>query len=280
MTNSNKLQNNELRDFIKDGYPGYMCVLNHSDDFESTFTTGAKLNSPNLLLYCPDELCEGERWHTPNPTDLYAYTHDWIDKVLLYTCNNCKRHTKRYSISLISTENGGTVYGYKFGEFPRQEPRTHPRLLSLLGSDKELFLSGRRCELQGMGIAAFGYYRRVIEGRRNHILEQILKVAKRYNLSTDDQRKIESAKSDPRFQDSVKNIEKIIPKVLFVNGANPLSLLHDILSRGVHAESDSKCVELARDVRLVLGALVEQIDSSLKEHGELSDAIERLDTTE
>ena len=271
-----KIINATLRYLIQDGFPGYMCLLDDPDCFNSKYQTGASFKTPDLLFYCDHEKCKGERWHTPDTETLHAHTEDWLDMFIVYNCNNCKNRDRRFSISLLALSSEEQVYGYKYGEFPRQEPKTSPRLLSLLGTDRALFLNGRRCEVQGMGIAAFGYYHRVVEGRRNQIVDQILKVAKQYDSSDINIAKIESSKTDPRFQDTVRNISEIIPSILFVNGANPLSLLHDILSRGIHADSDDKCVELARDIRLVLGAFIEQIDNALKERVELSDAIKRL----
>jgi len=40
---------------------------------------------------------------------------------------------------------------------------------------------------------------------------------------------------------------------------NPLSILHDVLSQGLHGESDEHCIELAMTVREVLVFLVNQV---------------------
>ena len=51
----------------------------------------------------------------------------------------------------------GTVGALKFGEFPAFGPPVPPRVLSLIGPDKDLFLKGRRSEIQGLGVGAFAY---------------------------------------------------------------------------------------------------------------------------
>jgi hypothetical protein len=61
--------------------------------------------------------------------------------------------------------------------------------------------------------------------------------------------------------DSVKDA---LPQALFVNGHNPLTLLHSALSKGLRANNDKQCLEAAHDMRLVLTDLVERIDSALK----------------
>jgi len=47
----------------------------------------------------------------------------------------------------------------------------------MLGDNRDLFMKGRRCESQSLGIGAFVYYRRVVENQRAAILGQIIKIA-------------------------------------------------------------------------------------------------------
>jgi hypothetical protein len=42
-----------------------------------------------------------------------------------------------------------------------------------------------------------------------------------------------------------------IPQARLINGHNPLTLLHNALSAGLHEQSDETCLELAQAVRVV-----------------------------
>ena len=61
-----------------------------------------------------------------------------------------------------------------------------------------------------------------------------------------------------------------------VDSHNPLKLLHNALSVGVHAESDENCLKLAKSIRLVLADLSERLKLALGEQDELRFAVSGL----
>ena len=68
-----------------------------------------------------------------------------------------------------------------------------------------------------------------------------------------------------------------MPQSLLIGGHyNPLTLLHKALSVGLHEQTDAYCLELAHDIRLVLGELAERLSSALKDEAELNEAVARL----
>jgi len=44
---------------------------------------------------------------------------------------------------------------------------------------------------------------------------------------------------------------------------NPLAILHETLSEGLHEKSDEECLVAATDIREILVTLVEKIDATL-----------------
>jgi hypothetical protein len=165
---------------------------------------------------------------------------------------------------------------YKFGEYPPYGPPTPARLIRLFGSQRETFLKGRRCEIQGLGIGAFIYYRRVVETQKNQILTEIIKVATKIGAPADMIATLETAKSEIQFSKALTLAKNAIPPALLINGQNPLTLLHSALSVGVHEQTDERCLELAHDVRVVLAELAERLGQALKDEAELNQAISRL----
>jgi len=57
---------------------------------------------------------------------------------------------------------------------------------------------------------------------------------------------------------------------------NPLLLLHNALSQGVHTHSEEECLSLATSIRAVLIELADKLAQALKEEKELSDAVAKL----
>jgi hypothetical protein len=183
---------------------------------------------------------------------------------------------KWFSVALRQDDEGLTGEALKFGELPAFGPPTPARLISLIGHDRELFLQGRRCENQGMGIGAFVYYRRVVENQKNRILGEILRVAKMVGSAADSIEELEAAITETQFSKALKGVKHGIPQALMIQGQNPLLLLHDALSQGVHGRSDQECLELATSVRLLLIELAERLSQALKDEKELTAAVKKL----
>jgi hypothetical protein len=146
----------------------------------------------------------------------------------------------------------------------------------LLGAGRELFLKGRRCEIQGLGIGAFIYYRRVVEDQKNKILAEIIKVAETISAPPATIAALSAAQSEHQFGKAMDNVKNAIPQRLLIDGQNPLTLLHTALSRGVHNHSDEVCLGLATDIRLILAELAELLTHALKDERELKEAVARL----
>lgn len=117
--------------------------------------------------------------------------------------------------------------------------------MNLMGGERDAYLKGRRCENQGLGIAAFAYYRRVVENQNAKIIGEILKVAEKLNADPALIEDLNAAKQETRFTEAVNRVKHGLPQVLLMNGHNPLTLLHTALSEGLHATSDEECLELA-----------------------------------
>jgi len=159
---------------------------------------------------------------------------------------------------------------------PEYGPPTPARLIKLIGPDRELFLKGRRCENQGLGVGAFVYYRRVVESQKNRILDEIIKVANKVGASSEQLKTLNAAKSEVQFSRALADMKDAIPQALLINGHNPLTLLHSALSDGLHARSDQHCLETATSVRVVLAELSERLGQALKDEAELNNALARL----
>jgi hypothetical protein len=139
-----------------------------------------------------------------------------------------------------------------------------------------LFLRGRRCENQGLGIGAFVYYRRVVEDQKNRILAEIIKVAQTISAPPEAIVALEGAQKEHQFSKAIDSVKDAIPQRLLIDGQNPLALLHAALSKGLHNRSDEMCLEVATDIRLILAELAELLGHALKDERELKEAVARL----
>jgi hypothetical protein len=87
----------------------------------------------------------------------------------------------------------------------------------------------------------------------------------------------EAALKETQFATAVEMLRDALPaKLLILDGDNPLTLLYQPLSVGLHGLTDEQCLQQAADIRMVLTALLENIADVLKDQAELKVAAARL----
>jgi hypothetical protein len=176
----------------------------------------------------------------------------------------------------IKKEKDNIYNARKIGEWPPFSKPISNKAMDLISSDKDLFRNGFQCESLGFGLGAFSYYRRVVENQWNRLVDEIIKVATKNQASPETIATISSAKEGTQFSKNVRSISDAIPASLMMKGQNPLLLLHNAISSGLHNESDEECLELAASIRAILVELAESISAALRNDKELGAAIATL----
>jgi hypothetical protein len=121
--------------------------------------------------------------------------------------------------------------------------------LTILGDERDIFIKGRRCENQGLGIGAFAYYRRIVEIKKNQLFDEIIRVAEAVRLEPRIIQELREAREETQFGKAMKT---------------------------VHAGSDQECLEIATSIRVVLAELAEKIGNALKDERELNEVLGKL----
>ena len=233
-----------------------------------------RLLTPELDLHC--ETCDGTRaFKCTNEYGAVLGDHGPIFEELNYECKNCKdgiRFRKRFCLAIIGDGKQGAVQ--KIGEYPAYNPLTSRKVYDLIGENhRELFLKGRRAELRGLGIGACAYYRRIVDDQKDMIVDRLEKVAKRLGASEETLKIFASAKAQDQFTSAIKEIKDALPSALFIAGHNPLTILYDVLSDGIHDLSDEECLTHARTVRTLLIALADRISEISQDDAKVEQAL-------
>ena len=200
---------------------------------------------------------------------------------ITFRCCNCKQKYYTFYLEITPTVDGNatnsTIFKIqKVGQQPRHGKAIPKKASKLIGKERNLFFKGSISENQGMGIGAFSYYRRVIDSQKDKIFDEIIKVL---NLNTGNEdliQELTAAKAETQFTKAVDKIKTTLPDGLKISGHDPLKLLYQALSEGLHNHTDEECLENAHDIKLVLFQFSERLDSALKDDAELTSAINRL----
>jgi hypothetical protein len=262
------------QDFFQNVPPGQSKVIGSLNLTDYAGRSDLVWKLKDIFLYCTHEKCDGYRNYQPVRDETISREGTRYDFITV-RCRNCNLRTKRFAISTKLLPNK-RVEIYKYGELPNFGPPNPAKLMNLMGKDRDSYLKGRRCENQGLGIAAFAYYRRVVENQKTQIIGEILKVAQKLNADPALIADLEAAKQETRFTEAISRVKHALPQVLLINGHNPLTLLHSALSEGLHVTSDEDCLEMATSIRVVLTELVERMATAVKEEAELKSAVQRL----
>jgi hypothetical protein len=191
-----------LKTFFEDVPPGSGSVVENALEIKAGFSPLCyQIRKVDLDLYCDTpEKCGGIRSFAKSADNeqIYRTSSRYQYSVhVRFTCRNCQTTVKLYSL-LVNYKDG--VCGMiKLAEVPDFGPPTPAKVIKIVGPEKDYYLKGRRCENQGLGIAAFVYYRRVVENQKNRIIDEVIRVAKKINGPKEMLDSLEASKMETQF---------------------------------------------------------------------------------
>jgi hypothetical protein len=270
--NLTRIEAVKFEDFLSKYPPGEAQAIGNLGISRSPNSTPI-LIKPRLKLHCPNSICSGIRFFDSYQTKKVPLSEKWTRIFLHYSCANCRSHSKIFAIMARWNTDIDEGEAIKVGEWPPFGPRVSARVLSLLGENKDLFLMGRRAEIQSLGIGALAYYRKVIENQKDHLIDEIIRVLGRTGSSESHIEKLKSAKMEPKFKNAVELIGDALPQALLINGYNPLALLDQAISKGSYVNHDTDALKLATALRKILGELAERVVRALEDQTDLDEAV-------
>lgn len=181
-----------------------------------------------------------------------------------FECVSCNISRKDFSIAverLDKVENTDTcLYSVtKYGEYPLKPLPQNKELSKFLKKDKDEYAKAIRCLANGYGVAAFAYFRRIVETNITRILDLIIEIEQ---PSTEIVEEINKLRKESPVSDKIRIINSTLPGYLRPAGFNPLGTLYGVLSDGVHSLPENECLDKADDIRVCL----EFIIGGLAEH--------------
>ena len=222
----------------------------------------------HIRVHCAHEKCSGVRRHTKRDNSPSFVLDSDVYAFVAYGCTDCQAMVYRFAIKAVIHRDDLQGVCIKLHQAPAFGHPIPKRLFQVIGEDnREAFLQARRAIGRGLGIGAYAYYRRIVENTKFDLVDSILKVAKATNAASTQIELLERAQSERQFSKAIELLGDVsaIPAVLLIDGQNPLTLLHDLLSEGIHQLADRECLQRAQEAEVILCDIADRMQIALTE---------------
>ncbi|MBC1224860.1 hypothetical protein GNF10_34585 [Nostoc sp. UCD121] len=190
----------------------------------------------------------------------------------LFTCDSCS--SSKYTFFVEVDVEKCKIR--KVGQSPAWSINLDGDIDKFLGDDSEYFKKALICESQGYGIAAFSYYRRVLENSIGKILESLRFALEMQGASSENIERIDKALKGIIMDERIKIAKDVIPNSLRPNGMNPLAIIYDTLSAGIHRLPEEECLKNSEYIRVSLSYLIKTLTQQNEEQKAFLDAAKSL----
>ena len=180
-----------------------------------------------------------------------------------FTCVSCRKSKREYHVEQIVDEK--TIRLQKYGERPKKQLERNPVLQRFLRDDLNNYEKAVACLSNGYGVAAFAYFRRIVENNINRLLDLVQEDAKSSSEDTQVTAALAELRKNSPMNKKIEIANHVLPAHLNPDGLNPLSRLYQVLSEGVHNLPEDECLSKARETSECLAYLVSEL-ASRKEH--------------
>ncbi len=229
--------------------------------------------SPRVVfLYC--DVCKSnlpfrsfpeDTWHSP-VSQRHKQTKGPLSSALpprmtgiyefLFNCSGCDQSTL---ISWIEV-NYENSFIRKVGQSIPWSIDIGKELEKDLGADKSLYKKALILLSQSYGIGACAYLRRIIENQINPMLQILYEIKISEGAEETELQKITETIKSKQFTPKIELASTILPDSIFVEGHNPVKLMHDQFSRSIHTFDDAEAVRIAVELKGAFEYLVVELN--------------------
>jgi hypothetical protein len=181
-------------------------------------------------------------------------------KLPFYQCVKCQGDSVYFLIIVLN--NGHLM---KAGQFPMPSVRVPNSIEKRLGASADFYRKALTSRNEGYGLAAVAYLRRVVEDKTNELIDVVADAAVAHSVPAADVEKIRAAKNEKTYEEKLKIAAQAIPEVLKPDGANPFQAMYDILSGGIHTQTEEECLQIADDAREIFDYLFDRLRTEIAE---------------
>jgi hypothetical protein len=164
----------------------------------------------------------------------------------------------------------------KVGQTPPWSIEISATVEEALGADAELYKKALITLSQGYGLGACAYLRRVVENNVHRILALLLELNRELGATGDELEALQAVIDSKVANKKLAEASRFLPPTLIVSGVNPLRLLYDSLSQGIHSMTEAECADTAAQMIAALKYLVTELGRQLTARHHFADEVRRL----
>lgn len=207
--------------------------------------------------------------------DYTRQAREGVVQPVTYKCRNC---SDRFSVWITWVDVKGTVTFEKCGQTPKFEINPPKVLERSLGEYSGFWRTGMTLRHHGYGLGALVYFRRIVEGMTKALLAMLANAMEASGdspQSITDVRNLIEAKRP--FEEKMEFAAKMIPQHLRPGGANPLQTIFEIVSGGIHADTDEACCDLVDTLAEGMALLFANLNTHIEKRKRFTEAAKKIE---
>lgn len=167
------------------------------------------------------------------------------------------------------------IYIQKVGAFPEIKIVPDKVITKYFNRDTNVFYyKGLNALNQNFGIGSFAYFRRIIEKELINIITDIKSLPDSHSVEIE--RLLVKHNENPKVSTIYDNIFEHLPNSLKALGDNPIKLLYNQTSEGLHSLTEEECLEKANSIFQLLNFVIKKINEERSEIKNLREIIKGL----
>ena len=167
------------------------------------------------------------------------------------------------------------IFIQKVGAFPEIKVITDSIVTKYFSRETNTFYyKGLNALNQNFGIGAFAYFRRIIEKELINIISDIKSLPDSH--SAEIETLLIKHNANPKISTIYENVFEHLPNSLKTLGDNPIKLLYNQTSEGLHSLNEEVCLQKANSILQLLNFVIKKINEERSEIKSLRETIKSL----
>lgn len=191
-----------------------------------------------------------------------------------FSCVSCRKAHREYMVEQVLDDK--TIRIQKYGELPRSKLRRNQALQKFFQDDLDNYEKAIVCLSHEYGIAAFVYFRRVIENNINALLDLLQEDAQSSGSDKSILDAIADLRKETPMSEKIKIANLALPNHLKPDGLNPLSRLYQVLSEGIHSLTEAECLKKSTATSKCLEFLISELASRAENRARFKNMVGKL----